>query len=197
MVSVVPLACSKKHAEKASVPARVGEFVDAKQPFSRVHYFASNQVSINDRCLIHQRRLDPSVPPFYIAGKAVGFCSSTEITLFLQTPERYLAGLHLQLKGSVDSTRTAVLDPAHRMLVNDGIYYVADEAGLRAFAAAPYRYTGRVTDPVTGVRFQPSSESPSRSRGGRLFYFASATSVLTFDESPRKYTVPDPRSPSR
>ena len=110
----------------------------------------------------------------------------------MQGPEQYLNELGIQLVCAVDTTHAAILDAAHRALVNFEAYYFADDAALQAFVAEPYRYTGKLTDPVTLVRFLPTASSPSRSHGGRLFYFASGETVEKFDADRTKYGTPMP-----
>jgi YHS domain-containing protein len=93
----------------------------------------------------------------------------------------------LSVKCVVDPSRPAILDAAHRAFVNYEAYYFCDEASMSKFVAAPYQYTGKVTDPVTRARFVPTAESPHRSYGGRLFYFASAEHATAFDGNLIKY----------
>lgn len=110
----------------------------------------------------------------------------------MQGPEQYLPDLGIALQCCVDPSRPAVLDVAHRALINYEAYYVSDDAALKAFMAEPYRFTGKVTDPVTLDRFVPAAESPTRSHMGRLFYFASNETAATFDTDPMKYGMPMP-----
>ncbi len=93
---------------------------------------------------------------------------------------------------AVDSSRTAVIDAAHRVLVNHEAYFVADDAALQTFKAEPYRYTGKVTDPVSLARFVPTADSPKRTYGPRLFYFSSEETAAAFDRDLAKYSIPMP-----
>jgi YHS domain-containing protein len=111
---------------------------------------------------------------------------------FVQGPERYLNELGIELSCAVDPTRPAMIDTRHRALVNHEAYFFSDDAALRAFVAEPYRYTGRVTDPVSLARFAPTSSSPSRSHGGRLFYFESEETAARFDADRATYGTPKP-----
>jgi hypothetical protein len=104
----------------------------------------------------------------------------------------YLNDLGIALACAVDSSRAAVLDVAHRALVNHEAYFVADDAAMTAFMAEPYRYTGKVTDPVSLERFTPTAQSPTRSHMNRLFYFASGETAVAFDEDPMKFGMPMP-----
>jgi YHS domain-containing protein len=110
----------------------------------------------------------------------------------VQGPERYLLDLGIQLRCAVDPARPAVLDVAHRALVNHEAYYFSDQVALKSFVSAPYKFTGKVTDPVSLVRFVPSASSPSRSHGGRLFYFASNETASKFDADRATYGIPKP-----
>jgi YHS domain-containing protein len=105
----------------------------------------------------------------------------------VQGPEKYLNELGVTIPCAVNPARSAVLDAAHRAFVNYEAYYFCDEASMNKFVAEPYRYTGKVTDPVTRERFIPAADSPKRSYGGRLFYFASAETAKTFDSDQMKY----------
>ena len=81
---------------------------------------------------------------------------------------------------------------AHRVLVNHEAYFVADSPALLAFVAEPHKYTGKVTDPVSLVRFQPTDMSPRRSHGGRLFFFETNHTAATFDGNQEMYCIPRP-----
>lgn len=105
----------------------------------------------------------------------------------MQGPEKYLNELGVRIPCAVDPARPAILDAAHRAFVNYEVYFFSNDANMNKFIAAPYKYTGRVTDPVTRERFVPTADSPRRSYGGRLFYFASAQTATTFDADQMKY----------
>lgn len=111
---------------------------------------------------------------------------------FVKGPEQYLNELGITLPCAVDSSQTAIIDASHRAFVNYEAYYFSGEATMKAFIAEPYRYTGKVTDPVSMVRFVPTAESPSRSFGGRLFYFISNETAATFDSNQMMYGNPMP-----
>jgi YHS domain-containing protein len=105
----------------------------------------------------------------------------------VQGPEQYLNEMGVSLPCAVNPSKTAILDATHRAFVNYEAYFVSDDAAMKAFVAAPYRYTGKVTDPVTRDRFIPTAESPVRSYSGRLFYFLSEETARTFDGNQAKY----------
>ncbi len=110
----------------------------------------------------------------------------------MQGPEPYLADFHIQLPCAVDTTAVAIIDPAHRAFVNHEVYYFSSDETRQRFDSEPYRYTGKVTDPVSLVRFQPDSTTPSRRAADRLFYFASANTLAMFDMQPDLYSTPKP-----
>ena len=105
----------------------------------------------------------------------------------MQGPEKYLNELGVTIPCAVNPSRPAMLDSAHRAFVNYEAYYFCDDTSMNAFVAQPYRYTGKVTDPVTRERFVPTASSPKRSYGGRLFYFISAETASVFDANQTKF----------
>ena len=62
--------------------------------------------------------------------------------------------------------------------VNHEVYFFAGEETKRAFEHEPWRWCGRVTDPVTLDRFVPEGGSPSLPYEGRKFFFAPKKSPL-------------------
>lgn len=105
----------------------------------------------------------------------------------MQGPEKYLSEMGVSIPCAVNPSRPAILDVAHRAFVNYEVYFFSDEPSMAKFIAEPYKYTGKVTDPVTRERFVPSAGSPKRSFDGRLFYFASDQTAATFDADQMKY----------
>ncbi|HEX5133664.1 MAG TPA: hypothetical protein VFX92_14410 [Candidatus Krumholzibacteria bacterium] len=93
---------------------------------------------------------------------------------------------------AVHPAQAAIIDATHRAFVNYEVYYFSSEEALLTFAAEPWSYTGKVTDPVTRARFQPSAASPRRTLGGRLFYFENDANATTFDSDPSTYGIPRP-----
>ena len=108
----------------------------------------------------------------------------------MQDPETFLNALDLTLPCVVHPNRTAVLDPDHRIFVNREIYFVSSPEAVLEFKEASWRYTGPVTDPVTGARFQPDETSPRREHDGRVYYFSSGKSLTQFAANPESYTTP-------
>ncbi|MCB1151462.1 hypothetical protein KDK88_07915 [bacterium] len=109
---------------------------------------------------------------------------------FVQGPEIWLNQLGVSVPCVVKTDRPAMLDEAHRVFINYETYYLADAEALATFRAAPWRFTGKVTDPVSNVRFEPDGDSPRRTHKGRLFYFATAEHAETFAREPGAYATP-------
>jgi len=107
-------------------------------------------------------------------------------------PEPYLNDFDIQLPCCVDTTQMAILDPEHRAFVNHEVYFFSSDATRDQFNAEPYRYAGRVTDPVSLTRFQPTSSSQHRTAAGRVFYFESDSTLALFDRDPALYSTPKP-----
>ena len=82
------------------------------------------------------------------------------------------------------------MDGAHRSLVNWEVYFFSSLENKKRFDAEPEAFCGLVTDPVTMERFQPTTESPRRVYGERLFLFASPRSLETFSEYPDSLSQP-------
>lgn len=108
----------------------------------------------------------------------------------MQGPDQYLNELGIEFAGAVHPEAPAVIDAAHRAFVNWETYYVSSAEALAEFNQEPYRFTGRVTDPISMERFEPSEASPSRQYGGRLFYFANEENAAVFDTAPDSLSVP-------
>ncbi len=109
---------------------------------------------------------------------------------FVQGPEIYLNQLGVTVKCVVDPSRDAILDEAHRVFVNWETYYLCDDAAVKTFTAAPWKYAGTVTDPVSRERFRPDGGSPTARHGDRVFYFQSAEHAATFTADPEAYATP-------
>ncbi len=108
----------------------------------------------------------------------------------MQGPERFLTDLHLSLPCAVIPGAPARLDADHRVFVNYETYYVSSPDSKASFLVQPHRYTGLLTDPVTLERFRPGESSPRRRHDGHLFYFASESTALEFDDTPVLYSTP-------
>jgi hypothetical protein len=86
-------------------------------------------------------------------------------------PEIYLETIGVHPACAIRADRPAVLDEAHRALVNHEIFFFSVLSLRRRFLADPLRWCGVVTDPVSGLRFQPAKDTPSRGlRWPSLFF---------------------------
>ena len=83
-----------------------------------------------------------------------------------------------------------MLDPSTRVVLGHDLYVFADEAEKARFLAEPFRWCGKLTDPVSGARFVPSAKSPKSVLEGRTYYFASDETKKTFDGMPAMYRNP-------
>ncbi len=110
----------------------------------------------------------------------------------MQGPEFYLNEMGISLPCAVYPDQSAVVDAEHRALVNYEAYYFGSREAQEAFVKEPWRYAGKVTDPVSRERFVPTPESPVRTYGGRIFFLQSAENAATFDGDPPRFGVPRP-----
>ena len=110
----------------------------------------------------------------------------------MQGPEVYLNDLGIGFTCIVDTDKPAVLDGAHRVLLNYESYYFSSKEARSQFLEAPHPYCGRVTDVVTRERFEPAEASPRRELNGRVFLFSSAETAAQFDEAPDDFATPMP-----
>jgi YHS domain-containing protein len=108
----------------------------------------------------------------------------------VQGPEIWLNQLGITVACVVAPDQMAVLDEAHRVYVNYETYYLSSLEARQAFEREPWRYTGLVTDPVSGERFQPGHNSLSVTHEGRLFYFSSRETAETFGAEPKSFATP-------
>jgi YHS domain-containing protein len=111
---------------------------------------------------------------------------------FVQGPERYLSDMGATFSCVVHPDQPAIIDARHRAFVNYEVYYFGSDEALLAFVAEPWKYTGRVTDPVTRERFVPTADTPRRSFGGRLMYLMTEENAAMFDRDPATYATPHP-----
>jgi len=54
-------------------PRGMGRYVNLTDSLPRL-VFADGLVSLNDRCMVRQVKLNPKMPPIYVSGEPVGFC---------------------------------------------------------------------------------------------------------------------------
>jgi YHS domain-containing protein len=98
---------------------------------------------------------------------------------------------HLQnaLWDPVDPTLLGSLQDALHYRVNGEVYRFATERTLKRFVMAPHLWCGLVRDPVTGVRFLPSSNSPEAYWVGGPYFFANDSTKAAFVSDPHKFEV--------
>lgn len=89
----------------------------------------------------------------------------------------------------VDPTLIGSLAADRRTKVNGEIYRFGSAATLGRFRAAPALYCGLLRDPVTGVRFWPSTRSPRWEWDGGPYFFRNDSSRTAFMRDPHRYEV--------
>ena len=109
----------------------------------------------------------------------------------MQDPQIQLQELGLTFPDLLDPKRPAILDAAHRSLVNYETFFFADEADKRRFDADPAGSCGILTDPVTKERFKPGSDSPRSYYDGRTYIFFTAENKAAFDKDPGPIARPN------
>ncbi len=109
----------------------------------------------------------------------------------MQDPEQYLINQNISLACAVHGDRPAVIDAAHRSMLNFEIFYFSDEPSKAQFEAEPLRYCGIVTDPVSHARFLPGSGSPRIDWNGRPYYFLSEETLTQFKTMPDSFAQPN------
>ncbi|HEX6850940.1 MAG TPA: YHS domain-containing protein [Candidatus Polarisedimenticolaceae bacterium] len=83
-----------------------------------------------------------------------------------------------------------MLEPETRVILGHDLFFFADAAEKAQFLAQPFRWCGKLTDPVSGARFAPNGASPKSVLEGRTYYFASEATKKTFDAMPAMYKNP-------
>ena len=73
--------------------------------------------------------------------------------------------------------------------VNGEVYRFATERTMKRFVQEPQLWCGVVRDPVTGVRFVPSTKSPSAWWTTGPYFFESDSTKDAFVENPKRYQV--------
>jgi YHS domain-containing protein len=82
-----------------------------------------------------------------------------------------------------------VLDSAHRVVVNQELFYFADAKDARKFRKDPLKNCGPLTDPVAKRRFTPSKTSPRMTWMGRDFFFESEDTRKQFAAMPDSFAI--------
>lgn len=105
----------------------------------------------------------------------------------MKGPETYLETIGVRPACAMHADRRAVMDPAHRAFVNHEIFFFSTRALRTLFLTDPLRWCGVLTDPVSGLRFQPDKTAPRMDYKGRAYYFNAAETLETFKAEPSTY----------
>lgn len=152
----------------------------------RVQYRDST-ISLNDVCAVRHARLDPSRDPVYVNGKPIGFCCTPCPAVFSLNPERYLIPLNLVFQDPVAPRKKAIIDSSRRIMIGQDIYFFSSLATMNRFRKDPVVYCGKITDPVSHVRFRPSKTSPHVVYRSRDYWFAADSTKARFQAEPTRF----------
>ena len=89
----------------------------------------------------------------------------------------------------VNPRRIGSLRPELQFRVNGEVYRFSGEATLRRFMESPTRWCGRLRDPVTSHRFDPTARSPEAYWVGGPYFFESDSTKARFVDDPHRYEV--------
>lgn len=109
----------------------------------------------------------------------------------MKDPEVYLRAQNIGFSCQVDEKAKAVVSGELRRKINWELYFFSDTDRMAEFDREPLRYCGRLTDPVTKMRFRPDASSPRLEYDGRPYYFVSDSTRAVFENMPAKYADPD------
>ena len=115
----------------------------------------------------------------------------------MQDPESYLQNEGIDLPCAVEPWKHAILDAAHRALVNHEVYFFSNDRARARFLEDPLPWCGLLTDPVSGQRFKPSGKSPKLVYEDRPYYFTSKKNLARFKADPEKYKNPVRKMPKK
>lgn len=149
--------------------------------------FADSSISLNTLCPVRKARVDPARDPVYVNGKAIAFCCHPCPSVFSHDPERYLRQMKVSLRCPVNHARRAILDSSLRTKINQDIFFFSSASALKRFQEDPLRYCDKLTDPVTRIRFRPSSASPHVTFRGRMYFFAADSTLVRFQAQPERF----------
>ena len=77
-----------------------------------------------------------------------------------------------------------------RSYVNYEAYFFSDSRAKKKFDKQPWKWSGRVTDPVTRERFVPTKKSPQTVHAGRPYFFRSDSTRTVFLADAERYAKP-------
>ena len=90
----------------------------------------------------------------------------------------------VKLPCPVSSRSSARFEKELESWVNHEVYYFSDGGRKRKFDEKPWKWSGKVTDPVTLQRFKPGKKSPRAEYMGRPYFFASDSTRTVFLADP-------------
>lgn len=169
-------------------PAGAQRYVPSDDPYLPRVKYADGLVSINKRCTVRKILMTTTTRPVYINGRPLGFCCPMCSWTFVITPWRYLNEEHITVNCPVNKYKPAVIDRQHMSWVNWELYFFSDLDAKARFDKDPLKYCGKLTDPVTGKRFQPRFWSPKIEARDRTYYFSSNGTKKKYLENPRAYS---------
>ena len=169
-------------------PLKLPRYVTSGDPRLPRIQFADTAVSVNKRCTVRKILMGPTTRPVYVNRKPLGFCCRMCTWAWVNDPAKYLNEESITYKCIVNPSRPAVIDTTIMAAVNWEYYFFSDKAALGKFWKNPLQYTGRLTDPVSGRRFTPRTNSPRFVDRGRLYYFESAANRDRYVKNPDEFT---------
>lgn len=184
----VPFALAVLLLPGIAPQARAQRYIPSGDPYLPRVQYSDGLVSINKRCTVRKILMTTTTRPVYINGRPLGFCCPMCSWTFVITPWRYLNEEKISVNCPVNKVKPAVIDKEHMSWVNWELYFFSDTDAKARFDKDPLRYCGKLTDPVTGKRFQPRFWSPKIEERGRLYYFSSNKTKNQYLENPRAYT---------
>lgn len=105
----------------------------------------------------------------------------------MKGPETYLATIGVRPACAIHADQRAIMDVAHRAFVNHEVFFFSSRQLRTLFLGDPLRWCGVLTDPVSGLRFQPDRTAPKTVFEGRTYYFSSEATKATFKTDPAMY----------
>jgi YHS domain-containing protein len=107
----------------------------------------------------------------------------------VKSPEKYIDEMHLTVPDLVEPGKPARIDANQRIWIGHDIFYFADAQAKATFAANPFRYAMRLTDPVTLERFPAGPGSPKMIYDGRPYFFAASNTFARFKAHPDSFAI--------
>ncbi len=108
----------------------------------------------------------------------------------MQDPVTFVTDVIPSLACAVDPRQPAKLDAQHCVQINDETFFVAASVAKTRLLSAPLAYCGRLTDPVTQLRFTPTKRSPRLEWKGKPYYFSSDSTRALFASTPDSFAAP-------